>query len=99
MGSRLTYKAVMDARKSAEARSGNVREGVKLGLEMKKERDALTECQKREAGLREAAREDVAKLLWERFAPDHEVDWPSIHAGEYRSIADELLATLIKGSA
>lgn len=35
-------------------------------------------------------REAIAKLLWERFAPEHEVDWPPTHAAEYRSVADDL---------
>ena len=37
--------------------------------------------------------EHIAKLLWERFAPEHEVDWPSPHAAEYRSAAKDILAS------
>lgn len=32
-------------------------------------------------------REAIAKLLWERFSPEHEVVWPSTHAAEYRLAA------------
>lgn len=36
--------------------------------------------------------EAVAKMLWERFAPSHEVAWPYYDASEYRLIAQDILA-------
>lgn len=35
--------------------------------------------------------EAIAKLLWERFSPDHESEWPSAHAAEYRLAAKEIV--------
>jgi len=36
------------------------------------------------------ASEEIAKLLWERFAPGGEVEWPSTHAAEYRLAAEDI---------
>lgn len=36
--------------------------------------------------------EAIAKLLWERFAVEHEVEWPSRDAAEYRSVAADVIA-------
>lgn len=33
----MSYEAVKEARRAAEARSGDLKEGVRLGLEMKRE--------------------------------------------------------------
>lgn len=35
--------------------------------------------------------EEIAKLIWERFAPAHEVEWPSGNAGEYRQVAKDIV--------
>lgn len=42
-----------------------------------------------------ALTERIAKLLWERFAPEHHVEWEGeTHKAEYRSVADDVLSML-----
>lgn len=38
--------------------------------------------------------ETIAKILWERFSPEHEVDWPSTHAAEYRLASSDIIASI-----
>ena len=38
--------------------------------------------------------EAIAKLLWERFSPEHEVEWPCSHAAEYRDAAAAIVVKL-----
>lgn len=39
--------------------------------------------------------ETVAELLWNRFSPEHEVDWPSPNADEYRRVAADVLGAVL----
>ncbi|WP_435170739.1 hypothetical protein [Falsirhodobacter sp. 1013] len=41
-----------------------------------------------------AQTEAIAEMLWHRFAPNQEVDWPSTHASEYRLAAGDIIAAL-----
>jgi len=41
-----------------------------------------------------ALSETIAKILWERFSPEHEVDWPSPHAAEYRGASRDIIASI-----
>jgi len=34
---KMTYKAIVEARREAEANEGNLREGIRLGLQLKRE--------------------------------------------------------------
>lgn len=38
--------------------------------------------------------ERIAELLWHRFAPSHEVEWPPFDAAEYRGVAADVIAAL-----
>lgn len=40
----------------------------------------------------EPDQETIARLLWDRFAVEHEVEWPSYDAAEYRGVAAEISA-------
>lgn len=41
-----------------------------------------------------ATTEAIAEMLWHRFSPSNETEWPSTHASEYRLTARDVLALL-----
>lgn len=44
-------------------------------------------------------KETLAKLLWERFSPDHEIEWPPTHASEYRLAVEDIVNLLDRDRA
>lgn len=65
---------------------------IRLLIEAWNERSTLKPEGEQISGEADTWRENIARLLWERFSPEHEVDWPSTHSSEYRRAADDIVA-------